>query len=187
MSDQSYDLGRYFCDNPHHALLHYVLEGAVHSGGMALEFGVGEGHSLRCIARYMPVVGYDSFQGLPEDWRPGFDKGAFRSDRPACLPSNADIVEGLFEDTLPVFDPGKLGLPITLIHCDADLYSSTKTVLERCEKLIRPGLVILFDEFWGYPGCEDHEQRAWREFADRTGVTWEVVGHGVQQWSVRIV
>ena len=31
-----------------------------------------------------------------------------------------------------------------------------------------------------------HEQRAWRVFADRTGIGWTVTGHGFQQWAVRI-
>ena len=30
------------------------------------------------------------------------------------------------------------------------------------------------------------EQRAWRVFADRTGIGWTVTGHGFQQWAVRI-
>lgn len=195
-----YDLGPYFCDNPHHALLHYVLGGRranpfvpdqpminYDGKGMALEFGVGEGHSLRCIAQHLPVVGYDSFQGLPEDWRPGFEAGKFHCDPPQHLPPNADVVVGLFEDALPEFDPGKLTWEVRLLHIDCDLYSSTKTVLDRCRRLFRPGLIVLFDEFWGYPEAEEHEQRAWYEFNEENDISWEVLGHGVQQYAVRIV
>lgn len=191
-------LGPYFCDNPHHALLHHVLGG--HSfpplspeqpmmrEGIGLEFGVGNGDSLRCIARFLPIViGYDSFQGLPEDWRPGFEQGTFACDPPTRLPDNADVVVGMFDETVPKFDPHLLRTPVSLLHIDCDLYSSTKTVLERCERLMTPGLVIVFDEWWGYPGCEDHEQRAWREFtAAHRDLEWEVIGHGVQQWAVRL-
>jgi len=35
-------------------------------------------------------------------------------------------------------------------------------------------------------GPDVHEQRAWRVFADRTGIGWTVTGHGFQQWAVRI-
>lgn len=49
--------------------------------GHAAEFGVARGKSLRMIADVMPVTGFDSFQGLPEDWRPGFLRGRF-----ACTP-----------------------------------------------------------------------------------------------------
>src|SRR6478735_7213790 len=45
--------------------------------GIAVEFGVGHGHSLRLIASVLPVIGFDSFMGLPEDWRPSHMKGAF--------------------------------------------------------------------------------------------------------------
>jgi hypothetical protein len=148
----TYELGPYFCDNPHHALLHHVLgsrsstpgvcEEPIMRDGLALEFGVGDGASLRCIARYnMMVVGYDSFQGLPEDWRPGFEEGAFACEPPTDLPKNVQLVTGLFEDTLPQFDIEDLGAPVNLLHIDCDLYSSTKTVLDRCRNLFyNPGI-----------------------------------------------
>ena len=37
--------------------------------GWAAEFGVYSGYSLDLIAAYKPVIGFDSFEGLPEDWR----------------------------------------------------------------------------------------------------------------------
>lgn len=199
--DQSYALGPYFCENPHHALLHHVL--SEHVGhwprgssiqdkvqhGVALEFGVGSGDSLCCMARYLPVIGFDSFQGLPEDWRPGFGKGMFRHDFQEVLsrtPQECMLVPGLFENTLPGFnfpDPQY----IKLVHFDADLYTSTAVALAHLDGLLTPGCYCVFDEWHSYPGCEEFEQRAWREFVERTGIRWEVIGHGVQQWAIRIV
>src|SRR5215203_3166085 len=52
-----------------HTTLRYGLEIAP-ADGMALEFGVFAGGSLRVIAESRPgkeVFGFDSFQGLPED------------------------------------------------------------------------------------------------------------------------
>lgn len=203
---RDYSLGQYICQNPHHALLHHCLGGyGGHVGmpeqpminferGVALEFGVGSGESLNCIARYLPVIGFDSFKGLPENWRPGFDKGAFYYDFDEVLSRtapNSVLVPGLFEDTLPGY--GWEGMrDIKLIHIDCDLYSSTKTVLENLpwRAIRRPHgtqkAIIIFDEWHGYPGAEQHEQRAWREAAEKFDLDWEIIGHGIQQWAVRI-
>jgi len=175
----SFELGSYIVD--HHAVLRHVL--AMKPTGVALEFGVGAGDSLRVIAARMPVIGFDSFQGLPEDWRDGYPKGMF-----ACKPPKpgrrAALVVGMFEDTLPGFEfPKRVGL----VHIDCDLYSSTATVLKYVGPHLEPGTFVVFDEWHGFEGCEEFEQRAWREYADDTGICWEVIGHGVQQWAIRIV
>ena len=74
MTGQDYSLGpRIAADD--RGLLAHILGLRPH--GTALEFGVGEGHTLRMIAQQMPVIGFDSFTGLPEDWRPEYPKGAF--------------------------------------------------------------------------------------------------------------
>jgi len=197
MTKQSFDLGPYFCDNPHHALLHHCLDYVEDREGIALEFGVGEGHSLRCIARCMPAVGFDSFEGLPEDWRPGFEKGMFAADIAAVrrgLPPGVVVIPGLFEETLPVFSWWGMR-DILLIHIDCDLYSSTATVLEHLpwEDMMRPRgkhkPVIIFDEWWNYPEAEMHEQRAWLEFTSKEPwdhLEWEVLGCGVQQWAIEL-
>lgn len=148
--------------------------------GVALEFGVATGHSGRIIGSRMSVVGFDSFEGLPEDWRPGFPAGKF-AGRPPDYPGH--IVIGLFADTLP-----RYVFPlVAFVHVDCDLYSSTFTVLEHVGPHLRPGCVIVFDEFHGYPGWEDHEARAWGEFVERTGIEWEPIGHGPEQLAVRIL
>lgn len=151
--------------------------------GVACEFGVGEGHSLRRIAQVMPATGFDSFDGLPERWREGFEQGMFACEPPDV--PNATLVRGLFSETLPRFDFAQLG-PVGLWHIDADLYSSTVTILDHIEPHLLPGTYIVMDEYHGYPGHEDHEAKAWREFADRTGIGWVVVGHGPEAWAIRI-
>lgn len=178
---QDYTLGPRLT-NTYEGTLDHVL--SLNPFGIAIEFGVGQGHSLRRIAAKMPVIGFDSFEGLPERWRDGFEAGAF-----ACTPPevpNATLVQGWFEDTLPSFGFAALG-SIGLIHLDADLYSSTATILKWIEPHIVSGAYIVFDEYHGYPGADgEHEQKAWREFADRTGIKWTVIGHGPEQWAIRI-
>ena len=154
--------------------------------GTAVEFGTATGGTARLIAAHMPVVTFGSLDGLPEDWRPGFGKGAFAHPAPD-LPANATFVEGLFEDTLPGFDFAALG-PIGLVHLDADLESATRTALEHIGPHLLPGTYVVFDEWHGFPGAgpDAHEQKAWREFADHAGIGWTVVGCGPEQWCIRI-
>lgn len=166
-------------------LLHVLL---MNPYGQAVEFGVGSGRSLAQIATHMPVMGFDSFEGLPERWRDGFDKGAFACKPPSI--ENSTLVEGWFEESLPRTDlPDDIGL----VHIDCDLYSSTKTVLSHLKSKIHPGCYIVFDEWHGYSSGEDgnepenHEQRAWREFVAETDISWTVVGHGPEQWAIRII
>lgn len=151
--------------------------------GTALEFGVGTGTSTRIIAQHMPVIGFDSFEGLPENWRPGYPKGAFRASPPAI--ARVRLVTGLYADTLPWFDfEGITG--IGLVHVDCDLYLSTATAFEWMGPWLRPGTLVVFDEYHGYLGAEDHEQRAWLEWADRAAATWTPLAVGLEQLALRI-
>ena len=160
--------------------------------GWAIEFGVWSGASLALIADYMPVIGLDSFQGLPEDWREGFPKGSFArdpdnlwGDKIPKIPLNAMLVEGWFEDTIPVLRAW--GLPrIGLIHVDCDLYSSTKTVLDGMRDHITPGCIVVFDEFHGYEGWENHEAKAWGEFVDEHRVIYRTLATGAEERAFQI-
>lgn len=157
-------------------------------GGWAIEFGVYTGQSLRLIADFMPVIGLDSFDGLPEDWREGFPKGKFAL--PLGGPQypyhpNAMIVPGLFSDTLPGLV--SRGLPqMGLVHIDCDLYSSTVTALDAMLPFIDVGTLVVFDEFHGYPGHENHEMRAWEEFCFDNLVTAEQIAEGPEEAAFRI-
>lgn len=175
---RDYDLGPHL-GSGYRDTLQYAL--SLNPGGTALEFGVASGATLQMIAQHMPVVGFDSFEGLPEDWRPGFPAGMFAGPVPDV--PGAQLVIGLFEETLPQWTPpGRLGL----VHIDCDLYSSTATVLHHIGSYLREGCIVVFDEWHGYDGCENHEQRAWREYAEAFDLEWDVLGHGPEQWAVRL-
>lgn len=175
-----YSLGQRF-PTENRELLRHALR---HASGHAVEFGVGDGLSLNIIAEHMPVTGFDAFRGLPEDWRPGYPKGVFATNPPPVGP-NANLVIGWFADTLPVFDFAALA-PIALVHFDADLYSSTKTALEHIGPHLQAGTVVVFDEFHGYPGAEQHEERAWREFTEGVDIGWAVLGSSDESWAIQI-
>lgn len=159
------------------------------TGGMALEFGVYTGGTLRTIAaaREGGVYGFDSFEGLPENWRSGFDTGAFAVDGLPEVPG-AELVVGWFADTLPGFLDAHPG-PVDLLHLDADLHSSTACVLDAVGPRLRPGSIVVFDEFFNYPGWEQHEARAWREYTAAHGVSfaYEAYTHDNEQVVVRVL
>jgi hypothetical protein len=132
------------------------------------------------------AVGFDSFQGLPEDWGP-FTVGAFAQEPPDV--ENAELVVGWFADTVPLFDFGTVE-PLRLVHIDCDLYSSAKTVFDHLGPHLIPGAYVVFDEFLhDWPPNESRggeEQHAWREFADRTRISWTVVGHSRGAWAIQV-
>lgn len=154
--------------------------------GWALEFGVATGTTLTMIADVLPVIGFDSFKGLPEDWRPDFKAGHFDGVRPAAAIPNTTIVEGLFADTVPFYDWPE---QVALVHIDCDLYSSAFIVLAELvgARVLKSGTYVVFDEFFGYDGAESHEQQAWQEITERADLGYEVIGHGREQWAVRVL
>jgi hypothetical protein len=164
------------------AVLQHALN--INPSGWALEFGTGGGTTARQIAAHMPLLTFDSFLGLPEDWRPdeGYGAGVF-AQKDVPIIDGATVVIGLYDDTLPSFDwPDEVGL----VHFDADLYSSTATCLEHMGHLLTPGVLVVFDEWFGYDGASAHEQRAWSEFCERYGVEYDVLGHGREQVAFQI-
>ena len=72
--------------------------------GLVLEFGVAGGESVRQIAaeRGGRVYGFDSFEGLPENWFGYLRKGYFAQPLPR-VPANVTLVKGWFSDTLEDF------------------------------------------------------------------------------------
>jgi hypothetical protein len=154
--------------------------------GLVLEFGVNTGDTLRRItAKRSPSHGFDSFEGLPEDWRTNYDQGHFATE-PPVIPG-AQMHVGWFDDTLPGFFAEHAG-PIAFAHLDADLYSSTATVFREGEDRFVAGTVLLFDEYFNYPGWQRHEHTAFLEFIERTGHGFEYVGYNAlhEQVAVRL-
>jgi predicted O-methyltransferase YrrM len=142
--------------------------------GLILEFGVWTGESINFLASRIEdntIYGFDSFAGLPEDWRPGFEKGHFSTRMPNVEP-NVELITGMFHLTLPGFLRSHQD-NIAFVHFDCDLYSSTKTVLDLCRDRIIKGTTIIFDEYFNYPGWKDHEYKAFSEFISETGKGFE--------------
>ncbi len=160
--------------------------------GLVLEFGVYTGQTINHLARLLPdrrIYGFDSFEGLPETWRPGFAAGALRRPEPPAVSHNVELVAGWFDRTLPGFLSGQGEEHVALLHVDCDLYSSTQTIFAQLGKRIAAGTIIVFDEYFNYPGWRVHEFRAFQEFVGARHIHYDYVGvvPGNQQVAVRIV
>lgn len=154
------------------SLLSKALELA-QPNGLFLEFGVASGRTVNHMALNTPQAhfyGFDSFDGLPEAWRSGFDKGIFAQPQLPVVAPNVTLIKGWFDDTLPTFLHERPQMPLSLVHIDCDLYSSTKTIFANLKDRIVPGTVIVFDEYWNYPGWRDHEFKAFEELLAETGI-----------------
>ena len=159
--------------------------------GHILDLGVYRGVSTKALARIFPskiIHGFDSFEGLPEDW--GHQgKGAFGEVKGMLpdMPVNVKLYKGWFDDTLPDWYSAHNGTPISLLRVDCDLYSSTRTILNVLRPLIRSGTWIVFDEYIGYRTWEEHEYKAFMEFVDETGFEFEYVAYGLTYTILRLL
>lgn len=148
--------------------------------GLVLEFGVASGATINYLAttfalRGRRLYGFDSFCGLPEPWA-GYEVGHFACEPPAVA-TNVELVVGMFAETIPPFLAAHSG-SAALIHLDADLYSSTKTVLELLTPRIIPGTFIALDEYWI---VREHEQRAFHEWLLEHDRTCKPLARSVEQ------
>ena len=119
-----------------------------------LEFGVASGASFRWWAEHNAnpaslLVGFDTFQGLPEQWG-RFPRGAFATEgRPPDISDpRCSYQTGLFHETLPAFIQNfPFATARTVVHMDADLYGSTVFVLVTLGPRLKAGDLLIFDEF----------------------------------------
>lgn len=129
--------------------------------GLCLEFGTFKGERIQqiksCLNKNDIIYGFDSFEGLHEDWidpisgKKIMDKKSFNLDGilPEIKDPNIKLVKGYFKDSIPKFLKEQNiqdSDSISLLHIDCDLKSSTIDVFENISHLIKPGTLILFDD-----------------------------------------
>jgi hypothetical protein len=171
-----------------HLLDAHGLAGAVDY----LEFGVAEGSSIRWWVEHNPhpdsrFFGFDTFTGLPEDFGGGITAGTFSTGgtMPDIPDPRVTFIAGMFQDTLgPFLKEHDLNRRL-VIHADADLYSSTLFVLTRLHPRLKPGDIILFDEF----GVPTHEFRAFTDFVSSHRLRYTVLAaaNNYLQVAIRIL
>jgi O-methyltransferase len=143
-----------------------------------LEFGVYRGDSLKWwveknLCPDSRFVGFDSFFGFPEDWGE-YCKGHFSTQGrpPEIKDSRCTFEVGLFQDTLPGFLTHFRGERRTVVHLDADLYSSTLFALATLHSRLKKGDILFFDEF----SAPLHEFRAFYDFLSCYPTHYELIG-----------
>lgn len=148
--------------------------------GAMVEVGVYRGGSAALLHAAAPshtLVLYDTFAGHPAVAQA--DEGSHNAGRFGDTSAEAVrelvgpypfIVSGTFPDTL---DEYGVRLPrLVFIHCDVDLYESTKAVLERLWPLLVDGGALVCDDY-GFGDCPG-AMRAVEEFVvGRTDVRLE--------------
>jgi O-methyltransferase len=117
-------------------------------------------------------MGFDSFEGLPEDWGV-FKKGemAFGLESLKVEDPRLQLHKGWFQQTLI---NALTNLPDdrrNIIHMDADLFSSTLFVLTQLFRYLKKDDIILFDEF----STPTHEFNAFRFFIQSCNIKYKVI------------
>lgn len=143
-----------------------------------LEFGVCDGDFFKWWMQQLKhentsLVGFDTFEGLPEHWGL-YKQGDMYSGMPVLEDKRASFEKGLFQHTLHQFLQTKYRKDVerTIIHLDADLFSSTLFVLTSLAPYLKSGDILLFDEF----SVPNHEFYAWDLFCQTYYVDYEVLG-----------
>jgi hypothetical protein len=142
-----------------------------------LEFGVYEGASMRVWSKLLTnpssqLHGFDSFEGLPEDWSLLDRRGLFSTGGtvPVLDDPRVKFFKGWFQDVLPTYSPPEHDQLV--VSLDADLYSSTLYVLRWLKPHIVPGTCLYFDEF----RHRHHEMKAFTEFEQESAMQFEAIG-----------
>jgi hypothetical protein len=173
-------------DTPRELMRHALSR--VSLKGLYAEFGVNEGGTITFIAKQKPtetIHGFDSFEGLPEDWSGNAMAAGYfnRKGKLPRVPSNVVLHRGWFDATAPKFAADHQG-QLAFLHVDCDLYSSTKTIFEALGDRIQTGTVVMFDEYFNYPNWKAHEHKAFEEFKARSGKKFAYIGYSIQQIAV---
>ena len=132
-----------------------------------LEFGVFNGLSINYLSKFLNanIYGFDSFEGLKEDWKGSIlESGYFdlKGKKPK-VNKNVKLVKGLVQDTLVDFLSKIENSKINFVHIDLDTYESTKFVLENLKPYLKKNAIILFDELYNFSGWDQGEYKALRE------------------------
>lgn len=173
---------------------------------LLLDLGVWIGWSTRLTADAADrmVYGFDTFEGLVEDWqiddqavvkRGTFslteplaqrlmpDTGVHLEDGlPAPLGRSVQFIKGSTYDTLAPFLADRPTAPIRLFHMDLDTYESCLHALEACRDHFIEGSILVFDEYLVTNG----EMRAFYEFQHRYGLEWRYRAWGLEVWEMNV-
>jgi len=151
---------------------------------VCLEFGVFTGGTLNFISNFCSkLIGFDSFEGLPDNWDIGSQvirKGHFKTNIPKINTKNTTLEIGLFQDTLVQFLEKNINLNFDMIHFDMDIYSAAYFVFDTLIKYDKlRNVTIIFDELINFPNFENGEMKALYEMVTKYNLKYKIIGtHG---------
>tara|TARA_A100001011_G_scaffold392971_1_gene481719 strand:+ start:1419 stop:2126 length:708 start_codon:yes stop_codon:yes gene_type:complete len=157
-----------------------------------IELGVYKGYSINHLADYsnakdIDIWGFDTFEGLSGSWfGTSFYSGSYSNN--GLLPktrSNVTLKKGDISDTIPNFL--KINeRKISLIHFDLDTRDITLSALNILNSVITDSILIIFDEYHGFPSFENGEKSAWKDFALKEKLSWKYLAFSNQQALIKV-
>ena len=175
-------------------LLKFAL-GRAPAEGLVLEFGVEKGASLRHLAgltarqgphaKCMGSTVSRGCRGIGAGPRRALARFRCAAGCRKCRPMPSCMSAG---STRPCrFFWRKMRSACALVHVDCDIYISTVTIFEQLRGRIVPGTVIVFDEYFNYPGWRAHEYKAFQEFIATSGLGYRYLGFSAEKGHVAVV
>ncbi|MEI0510484.1 TylF/MycF/NovP-related O-methyltransferase [Brachyspira intermedia] len=163
--------------------LEYILKNKPLIDGLFLEFGVYTGSTINLMSNILKdkmFYGFDSFEGLPEDWiGSNCTKGSFSlNGNLPIVNDNVKLIKGWFNESLPVFLNEHKG-NIAFMHIDSDLYSSAKTIFDNVKDRVVSGTIIVFNEYYNYNNWKNHEYKAFQEFVLENKIKYKYLTFGL--------
>jgi hypothetical protein len=148
---------------------------------LIFEFGVAHGKSINFLSDACPesiIYGFDSFQGLEENWYSGNAlKGSISTNgKTPKVRKNIKLVIGSFKESIPRFLENCEFQRVDFMLIDSDTYEACKLVLNSFKSMIDSKTIIVFDEFFGYYNYQKFEFRAFNEFLRENELEFECIG-----------
>ena len=154
-----------------------------------LEFGVAGGLTINLFSKYLKkIYGFDSFEGLREDWV-GHTQIAGTFDLNKKIPNvnkNVIIIVGWVQDTLEDFliqNKPK----INFVCMDMDTYETSKFILEKIKPYLTNHCIILFDQLYNYTGWDVGEYKALQEVFKEDEYKFKAFSRNDRQVVIEIV
>ena len=176
------------------------------SDELLLDLGVWIGWSTRLIsdACGRTVYGFDTFEGLVEDWQIDdqilIKRGTFslaeplaqrfmrdtgvslHDGLPDALGRKVQFIRGSTYETLAPFLADRPDAPIRLFHMDLDTYESCLHALETCKDRFIEGSILVFDEYL----VTNAEMRAFFEFQSKYELEWRYRAWGLEMMEMNV-